>query len=87
MKKLVELGESLIISDDCQKLVLVSLGGAGKMQVALELAYIAKKRWPEYYIFWVPALSAQSFEQAYRDVTTRFSIPLNPKEEDPKESV
>ena len=87
VKKLVELEEKLMISNDCQKLALVGLGGVGKTQVALELAYTVKERWPEYSIFWVPALSAESFEQAYRDIAIRCSIPLNPKEEDPKESV
>ena len=55
--------------------------------MALELAYMVKEHWPEYSIFWVPAVSAESFEQAYRDIATRCSITLNPKEEDPKDSV
>ena len=32
-------------------------------------------------------LSAESFEQAFRDIATRCSIALNPEEEDPKETV
>ncbi|KAL8858444.1 MAG: hypothetical protein Q9178_005125, partial [Gyalolechia marmorata] len=86
-KKLKELEEKLITSDNCQKLALVGLGGVGKTQVALQFAYTIKKHWPEYSIFWVPALSAESFEQAFRDIATRCSIALNPGEEDPKESV
>ena len=35
----------------------------------------------------MPALSAESFKQAFRDIATRCSIALNPEEEDPKESV
>lgn len=77
----------MIISHDCRKLALVGLGGVGKTQVALELAYTVKERWPEYSVFWVPAISAESFEQAYRDIATRYSIALNPEEEDPKDSV
>ena len=85
--KLKELEEKLITRDDCQKLALVGLGGVGKTQVALKLAYTVKKHRHEYSIFWVPALSTESFEQAYRDIATQCSITLNPKEEDPKESV
>jgi len=48
---------------------------------------MVKERCPEYSIFWVPAVSAESFEQAYRDIATRCSIALNPEEEDLKESV
>ena len=76
----------MIISDDCRKLALVGLGGIGKTQVALELAYTVKERWPEYSIFWVPALSVESFEQAYGDIATKCSIALNPQE-DPKDSI
>ncbi|KAL9102394.1 MAG: hypothetical protein Q9163_002460 [Psora crenata] len=85
--KLKELEEKLMISKDCRKLALFGLRGVGKTQIALELAYTVKERWPEYSIFWVPAPSAESFEQAYRDIASRCSIVLNPKEEDPKESV
>lgn len=66
---------------------MFGLGGVGKSQIALELAYRVKEQWPEFSIFWVPAVSAESFELAYRDIATRCSITLDPKEEDPKESV
>ena len=46
-----------------------------------------KERWPEYSIFWVPAVSSETFQQAYGAVATTCSIALNPTEEDPKESV
>lgn len=85
-KKLKELEKKLIASDECQWLALVGPGGVGKTQVALQFAYTVKKHWPEYSIFWVPAISAESFEQAFRDIATRCSIALNPEEEDPKES-
>ena len=58
----------------------------GKTQVALELAYIIKERWPDCSIFWVPAVSRESFEQAYREIASACSITLNPAE-DPKASV
>ena len=76
-----------MVGSDCQKLAIVGLGGVGKTQVALELVYTVKERWPAYSIYWVPAVSAESFEQAYRDIATQCSVALNPTEEDPKESV
>ena len=84
MEKLKELEVKLIISSQCHKLALVDLGGVEKTQVALKLAYTVKERWSEYSVFWMPALSAESFKQAYRDIATRCSIPLDPKEEEPK---
>ena len=65
----------------------MGLGGVGKTQVALELAYTVKERWPKYSIFWVPAVSGESFEQAYRKLASDYSITLSPIEENPKESV
>ena len=65
----------------------MGLGGVGKTQVALRLVYMVKKHWPGYSIFWVPALSGESLEQAYRDIAVQCSIALNPTEEDPKETV
>lgn len=59
----------------------------GKTQVALKLAHTVKDRWPEYSIFWVPAVSSESFKQAYRDIASHCSIALNPIEEDPTKSV
>ncbi|MDI1484963.1 MAG: hypothetical protein OHK93_000097 [Ramalina farinacea] len=86
-EKLKELEEKLIISSDCQKLALVGLGGIGKSQVALELAYAVKERWPDRSILWVPAVSRETFEQAYKEIASHYSIVLDPKKEDTKESV
>ena len=86
-KKLKELEERLIVKNDCQKLALVGLGGVGKTQVALQLVYTMKDRRPDCSIFWVPAVSKESFEQAYRKIANSCSIAPNPTEEDLKESV
>ena len=76
-----------MIHQDCRKLALVDLGGVGKTQVALELTYTIKERWPACSIFWVPAVSGESFKQAYRTIASRCFITLSPVEEDPKETV
>ena len=86
-EKLKELEARLIGSSDCQKLALVGLGGVGKTQVALRLAYTIKEQWPDCSILWVPTVSSESFEQAYRKIASDYSIALSPTEEDPKESV
>ena len=65
----------------------MGLGGVGKTQVALEFAYTVRARWPGYSIFWVPAVSAESFEQSYRDIATECSIVLDPSEKDSKKVV
>jgi hypothetical protein len=64
----------------------VGLGGTGKTQVALQFAFSVKERWPEYLVFWVAALSMESFEQACVDVAKALCIPQAAGvEEDAKE--
>ena len=67
---------------------IVGLGGTGKTQVALQFAYIVKEAQPEWSIFWVSALSMESFEQACVEIVEALSIPqAASKEEDAKELV
>ncbi|KAJ9634903.1 hypothetical protein H2199_008767 [Coniosporium tulheliwenetii] len=85
--KLDALAQTLFIQEECQRVALVGLGGVGKTQVALQFAYWTKENKPDYSIFWVPALSDGSFEQAYTEIARRLSINKAAEDEDPKESV
>ena len=58
-----------------QRLAIHGLGGCGKTALALELAYRTREQQPDRAIFWVPAVSQESFEQAYRDIGTVLRIP------------
>ena len=51
------------------------LGGIGKTQVALEAAYQVRHGHPDCSIYWVPAVDATSFENAYRDIGKALQIP------------
>jgi tetratricopeptide (TPR) repeat protein len=79
------LKQKLMVDRNCQKMSIVGLGGTGKTQVALQFAYMVKEIWPEYSVFWMPALSMESFEQACRDVVRALRIPQAAGEEDAKE--
>jgi tetratricopeptide (TPR) repeat protein len=82
------LQQKLMVDQDCQALSIVGLGGTGKTQVALQFAYIVKEKWPEYSVFWVPALSIESFEQACAGIAKALRIPYAAGgEEDVKELV
>lgn len=52
---------------DCQKVAISGLGGIGKTQVALQFAYSVKEGRPEVSIFWVQALSMESFERDFME--------------------
>jgi tetratricopeptide (TPR) repeat protein len=53
---------------------IVGLGGVGKTQIALEVAYRMHETDPECSIFWVPALNSTSFEQAYREIGRKLQV-------------
>ena len=55
-------------------MAVAGLGGVGKTQVALEFAYTVKKTQPEYSVFWMPALSMESFEQACTEIARTLGI-------------
>lgn len=80
------LKNTLFVQKTSQKLAVVGLGGVGKTQVALELAYWAKDTQSEYSVFWASALSDESFEQAYVEMARLLDIRIN-KNEDLKASI
>ncbi|KAI1108408.1 hypothetical protein F5Y14DRAFT_84773 [Nemania sp. NC0429] len=60
--------------DDCQRTAVEGLGGIGKTQVALEAAYQVRDAHPDCSIFWVPAVDATSFENAYREIGQKLKV-------------
>jgi tetratricopeptide (TPR) repeat protein len=57
------------------RMTLHGLGGCGKSALALEFAYRVLARLARHLVFWVPAISRESFELAYRDIATRLRLP------------
>jgi signal recognition particle GTPase len=48
-----------------RKMAITGLRGAGKTQIALELAYQIRDKKLECSIFWIPSTSVEKIEQAY----------------------
>ena len=72
-KVLHDLKQNLFDSDS-QRVALYGLGGIGKTQIALQLAYSTKREKPEYSVFWVLASSRRTFEQAYLDIAAKLPV-------------
>ncbi|EXL45101.1 hypothetical protein FOCG_13864 [Fusarium oxysporum f. sp. radicis-lycopersici 26381] len=60
--------------DACQRTVIQGLGGIGKTQIALEVAFRLRDADPSCSVFWVPAVDATTFENAYRDIGQRLRV-------------
>jgi tetratricopeptide (TPR) repeat protein len=56
-------------------MTIYGLGGCGKSALALEFAYCALATHVRRVVFWVPAISQESFELAFRDIGVRLRIP------------
>jgi hypothetical protein len=73
--------------DPSQKTSLVGLGGVGKTQIALRFAYQVKDHRPDYSIFWVPVLSDETAERAYRDIAKKLGLQKRSEDDDVKDLV
>jgi tetratricopeptide (TPR) repeat protein len=79
--------KQLFFTQECQRVAVLGLGGVGKTQVALQFAYWAKENKPDYSIFWIPALSNASFEQAYTEVARKLPVRRDTDDKDLNKSV
>ncbi len=59
---------------DCQRVVIEGLGGVGKTQIALEAAFRVRNEFSDCSVFWVPAVDATAFENAYREIGQQLKI-------------
>ncbi|OJJ83550.1 uncharacterized protein ASPGLDRAFT_173020 [Aspergillus glaucus CBS 516.65] len=69
-----KLEDLMSMPDGAKKLAITGLGGVGKTQVALELAYRMQDREPECSIFWIPCTSYEAVEQAYIAIAQMVGI-------------
>ena len=86
--QLNELEANLFTKGHCPKFAIIGLGGVGKTQIALELAYRIREKHPDCSVFWVPATSTENLQQAYVEVGQQLRIiGLEEKKEDIKKLV
>ncbi|KAF1929490.1 HET-domain-containing protein, partial [Didymella exigua CBS 183.55] len=72
--ELRSLEQYLLVPNTHQRRTIYGLGGCGKSALAIEFAYRALETHARL-VFWVPAISQESFELAYRDIGIRLRIP------------
>jgi tetratricopeptide (TPR) repeat protein len=73
--QLAELEELLFTSTQTTKIAITGLGGMGKSQLALELAYRTRLKYKNCSVFWIPANDLDSFHQACAHIAEKLKIP------------
>ncbi|GFF23679.1 isoform 4 of kinesin light chain [Aspergillus udagawae] len=84
--EITRLEELITMKDGPRKVAVTGLGGVGKTQVALELAYRVRDRDKECSIFWVACTSYEVIEQTYLNMAQALGLP-NVKPAEVKEQV
>ncbi|KAL2826956.1 hypothetical protein BDW59DRAFT_160535, partial [Aspergillus cavernicola] len=69
-----KLEDLISAPDGAKKLAITGLGGVGKTQIALELAYRMRDREPECSIFWIPCTGYEAVEQAFMTIAQIVGI-------------
>ncbi|KAF2452243.1 P-loop containing nucleoside triphosphate hydrolase protein, partial [Lineolata rhizophorae] len=72
--ELETINQKLLVDRDCDRMSIVGLGGTGKTQLALQFAYTVKDTLSGVSIFWIPALSMASFEQACAGIAAALHL-------------
>ena len=72
--EVVELEQQILSNNEVRKMAIAGLGGVGKTQIALEVAYRVRDRKPECSIFWGPSTSIEMIEQAYMSIGKHLGL-------------
>ncbi|KAN0082014.1 hypothetical protein V8E54_003312, partial [Elaphomyces granulatus] len=73
--EIMELEQKVLSNNDkVRKMAITGLGGVGKTQIALEVAYRVRDRKPECSIFWIPSTSIEMIEQAYMSIGKHLEL-------------
>jgi nucleoside phosphorylase/tetratricopeptide (TPR) repeat protein len=69
-----ELKQTIVKNGGPRIKAIAGLGGTGKTQIVLELAYALRTSNPEFSIFWIPAMNTESIEQAYFEISKHLGL-------------
>jgi tetratricopeptide (TPR) repeat protein len=79
--ELSKLQGLLFSPGQANKAAITGLGGVGKTQLAIELAYRIIKQHKDCAVFWIPATDLESLHQGYLAVAKELGIPVSEKDD------
>ncbi|KAL7946930.1 hypothetical protein V8C42DRAFT_298209 [Trichoderma barbatum] len=71
---LEKIRQILFTGQQTAKVAISGLGGVGKTQLALELAYRIRAEYKDCSVIWIPTTSKESLEQAYLNTAAKLGI-------------
>ncbi|KAL3428796.1 purine and uridine phosphorylase [Aspergillus tetrazonus] len=74
-EQLGQLEELLFSPGHQHKIAITGLGGVGKTQIALELAYRTQQSRPECSIYWIPATNFETLQRTYLHIAQQLRLP------------
>ncbi|KGO76027.1 Acyl transferase/acyl hydrolase/lysophospholipase [Penicillium italicum] len=74
----------LFVENRTEPIAIFGLGGIGKTQIALELAYQTRELYPDCAIIWLPAIDMEILQQGYQMVADQLGIGLDDTNKDVK---
>ncbi|XWW96507.1 hypothetical protein V2A60_004482 [Cordyceps javanica] len=77
----------LFAKEQPSKIALFGLGGVGKTQVALELAYRTREKYTQCSVIWIPTNNTARLRQAYIDAAEKLGIDVTDEKSDVKKLV
>ncbi|TQV92190.1 protein kinase subdomain-containing protein [Cordyceps javanica] len=77
----------LFAKEQPSKIALFGLGGVGKTQVALELAYRTREKYTRCCVIWIPTNNTARLRQAYIDAAEQLGIHVTDEKSDVKKLV
>lgn len=85
---LSNLKRKLFGQDISKRTGIFGLGGVGKTQIVLELAYQTREMYSDCTVIWLPAVGMDSLHQAYLDIACQLGVgPLDPDKDNVKRVV
>ncbi|KAJ4301871.1 hypothetical protein N0V90_003967 [Kalmusia sp. IMI 367209] len=72
---LSQIQNTLFAKDSLPNTAIIGLGGMGKTQIVLELAYRIRSKHPRCAIFWIPATDVETLEQAFANLGQELGLP------------